>query len=47
MTSISVTSIKKAIFEFQEDSTQFTTQQSRFPSCRLDGPEKRPDAYSV
>jgi hypothetical protein len=27
MTSFSVTSIKKAISEFQEYSTQFTTQQ--------------------
>jgi hypothetical protein len=45
MTIISVTSIKKAIFEFQEDSAQFTTQQSRFPSCRLDGPEKRLDTH--
>jgi hypothetical protein len=28
MTSISVISLKKAIFEFQEDSAQFTTQHA-------------------
>jgi hypothetical protein len=31
MTSFSVTSIKKAISEFQEDSAQFTTQQKSDP----------------
>jgi hypothetical protein len=31
MTSISVTSFKKAISGFQEDSTQFTTQQKSIP----------------
>jgi hypothetical protein len=35
MTSISVTSIKKAIFELQEDSAQFTTQQRSDPQLSI------------
>jgi hypothetical protein len=45
MTSFSVTSIKKIISEFQEDSTQFPTQQKSnplFPSGRTRDTSKRP-----
>jgi hypothetical protein len=38
--SISVINLRKAISRCQEDSAQFTTQQSRFPTYRLDGLEE-------
>jgi len=40
MTSIGVISSRKAISRSQEDSAQFTTQQSRFPTYRPDSPEE-------
>jgi hypothetical protein len=46
MTIISVTSIKKAISGFQEDSAQFTTQQNLDPQFTIpDDPVKRLDAH--
>jgi hypothetical protein len=45
MTSFSVTSFKKAISEFQEDSVKFPTQQKSNPLfSHLDGPVNRLDA---
>jgi hypothetical protein len=41
MTIISVTSFKKAISGFQEDSTQFTTQQKSDPYL----PSRRPSVF--
>jgi hypothetical protein len=40
MTSISVISSRKPISRHQEDSVQFTAQQSQFPTYRPDGPEE-------
>jgi len=46
MTSICITSIKKAISKLQEDSAQFTTQQKvGSPVDRPDGPVERPDTH--
>jgi len=47
MTSVSVIISKKAIFRLQEDSVQFTAQQSRFPTFRIDGPEEASGHPSV
>jgi hypothetical protein len=48
MTSICVINSRKAISSCQENSTQFTAQQSRFPTYRPDGPEeasRRPPVF--
>jgi len=48
MTSFSVISLKKAISEFQEDSTQFTTQQKSdplFPSGWTRGTSGHPSMF--
>jgi hypothetical protein len=47
MTSISVISSKKAISRHQEDSTQFTAQQSRFPTYHPDGPKEDSERPSM
>jgi hypothetical protein len=48
MTSFNVTSIKKAILEFSEDSAQFTTQQKLdplFPSERTRDTSGHPSVF--
>jgi hypothetical protein len=45
MTSSSVTSCKKDISVFKEDSVQITTQRSQIPCFRSDDQVKRPDSH--
>jgi hypothetical protein len=47
MTSSSVTSSKKSISVFKEDSVQIPTQRSRIPCFRPDDPVKRPDSHQL